>query len=90
VIVTATADPGVWIGRHVMFEIASGPVFREITDAAYDALGIRLIITAPGKSIPATTPIHLLTKVRLDTDRIEIEHFDNRSEFAASLIETPV
>ncbi len=90
VVVTATADPGVWIGRHVMFEVASGPVFREITDAVYDALGIRLTIAAPGKSIPVTTPVHLLTKVRLDTDRIEIEHFGNRSEFAASLIETPV
>ncbi|WP_420857678.1 hypothetical protein [Marivivens marinus] len=89
VIVTATADPGVWIGRHVMFEVASGPVFREITDAVYDALGIRLTIAAPGKSIPVTTPVHLLTKVRLDTDRIELEHFDNRSEFAASLIEIP-
>ena len=90
VIVAATADPGVWIGRYVMFEIASGPVFREITNAAYDALGIRLTITAPGKSMPVTTPVHLLTKVRLDTDRIEIEHFGNRSEFAVSLIETPV
>lgn len=90
IVVAATADPGVWIGRHVMFEVASGPVFREITDAAYDALGIRLTIAAPGKSIPATPPIHLLTKVRLDTDRIELEHFGNRSEFAASLIETPV
>lgn len=90
VVVAGTADPGVWIGRHVMFEVASGPVFREITDAVYDALGIRLTIAAPGKSIPVTTPIHLLTKARLDTDRIEIEHFGNRSEFAASLIETPV
>lgn len=90
VVVAATTEPGVWIGRHVMFEIASGPVFREITNAVYDALGIRLSIAAPGKSIPITTPIHLLTKVRLDTDRIEIEHFGNRSEFAASLIETPV
>lgn len=90
VIVASTADPGVWIGRHVMFDVASGPVFREIADAAYDALGIRLSIAAPGKSIPVTTPVHLLTKVRLDTDRIEIEHFGNRSEFAASLIETPV
>lgn len=89
-VVAAIADPGVRIGRHVMFEVASGPVFREITDAVYDALGIRLTIAAPGKSIPVTTPIHLLTKVRLDTDRIEIEHFGNRSEFAASLIETPV
>ncbi|WP_137703185.1 hypothetical protein [Marimonas lutisalis] len=90
IVVAATADPGVWIGRHVMFEVASGPVFREITDAVYDALGIRLTIAAPGKSIPVTTPVHLLTKVRLDTDRIELEHFGNRSEFAASLIETPV
>lgn len=90
VIVATAADPGVWIGRHVMFDIASGPVFREITDAAYDALGIRLTIAAPGKSMPVTTPVHLLTRVRLDTDRIEIEHFGNRSEFAASLIETPV
>ena len=89
VIVAATADPGVWIGRHVMFDIASGPVFREITNAVYDALGIRLTIAAPGKSTPITTPIHLLTRVRLDTDRIEIEHFGNRSEFAASLIEIP-
>jgi len=89
VIVATTAEPGLWIGRHVMFDTASGPVFREITNAVYDALGIRLTIAAPGKTIPITTPIHLLTRVRLDTDRIEIEHFGNRSEFAASLIETP-
>ncbi|MDF1716900.1 MAG: hypothetical protein P1U75_09550 [Antarcticimicrobium sp.] len=89
VVVTATADTGGWIGRHVMFDLASGPVFREITNAVYDALGIRLTIAAPGKSIPVSTPIHLLTQVRLDTDRIELEHFGNRSEFAASLIEIP-
>ena len=89
VVVAATADPGVWIGRHVMFDIASGPVFREITNAVYDALGIRLTIAAPGKTIPITTPIHLLTRVRLDTDRIELEHFADRTEFAASLIEIP-
>lgn len=89
VVVAANADPGVWIGRHVMFEIASGPVFREITNAVYDALGVRLTVAAPGKSIPITVPIHLLTKVRLDTDRIELEHFADRTEFAASLIEIP-
>tara|TARA_R110002072_G_scaffold82537_1_gene188031 strand:+ start:1975 stop:3096 length:1122 start_codon:yes stop_codon:yes gene_type:complete len=90
VVVAATADPGVWIGRHVMFDIASGPVFREITYAVYDALGVRLTVAAPGKSIPVSTPIHVLTKVRLDTDRIELEHFADRTEFAASLIEIPV
>lgn len=89
-IVAATADPGGWIGRHVMFDIASSPVFREITNAVYDALGLKLTIAAPGKSIPVTTPIHLLTRVRLDTDRIEIEHFADRTEFAVSLIEIPV
>ena len=72
-----------------MFDLASGPVFREITNAVYDALGVRLTIAAPGKNIPVTTQIHLITKARLDTDRIELEHFGNRSEFAASLIETP-
>lgn len=89
VIVAVTTDPGVWIGRHVMFDIASGPVFREITNAVYDALGVRLTVAAPGKSIPITVPIHLLMKVRLDTDRIELEHFADRTEFAASLIEIP-
>ena len=88
-IVAANADPGVWTGRHVMFEIASSPVFREITNAVYDALGIRLTIAAPGKSIPVTTPVHLLLKVRLDTDRVELEHYATRTEFAASLIEVP-
>jgi hypothetical protein len=88
-IIADIMDPGVLIGRHVMFEIVSGPVFRKITNAVYDALGLKLTIAAPGKSIPITTPIHLLTKVRLDTDRIEIEHFAGRTEFAASLIEIP-
>lgn len=89
VVIAATADPGVWIGRHVMFEIASGPVFREITDAAYDALGIRLTIAAPGEGISVTTPVHLLLKVRFDTDRIELQHFATRTEFSASIIEVP-
>jgi hypothetical protein len=89
VIVAASADPGVWIGRHVLFDVASGPVFRQITNAVYDALGLKLTIAAPGKIIPVTTPIHLITKVRLDTDRIELEHFAGRTEFAASLIEIP-
>ena len=89
VFVAALADPGAWTGRHVMFDIASGPVVRQITNVVFDALGLKLTIAAPGKNIPVTTPIHLLTKVRLDTDRIELEHFGNRSEFAASVIEIP-
>lgn len=87
--VAPAADPNDWIGRHIMFEDDAMPVFREITGAVYDALGIRLTIAATGDSLPATTPVHLLLKVRLDTDRIELEHYTTRTEFAASVIEVP-
>jgi hypothetical protein len=89
IIVAPLADPSVWIGRHLMIEHPTGPVFREITGAAWDALGIRLSIAAPGKSIALGTPVHLLVKVRSDTDRIELMHGPNRTELALPLIETP-
>jgi hypothetical protein len=89
IVVAPLADPSVWIGRHLMIDHPTGPVFREITAAAWDALGIRLSIAAPGKSIPLGTPIHLLVKVRSDADRIELTHGPNRTELALPLIETP-
>ncbi|SEM14982.1 hypothetical protein SAMN05443999_1147 [Roseovarius azorensis] len=64
IVVAPLADPSIWIGRHLMIDHPTGPVFREITAAAWDALGIRLSIAAPGKSIALGTPVHLLLKVR--------------------------
>ena len=90
IVVAPLADPSVWIGRHLMIDHPTGPVFREITAAAWDALGIRLYIAAPGKSIPLGTPIHLIVKVRSDADRIELAHGPNRTELALPLIEVPV
>ncbi|MDX5369885.1 MAG: hypothetical protein LPL29_10965 [Alphaproteobacteria bacterium] len=89
IVVVPLADPSVWIGRHLMIDHPTGPVFREITAAIWDALGIRLSISAPGKSIALGTPIHLLVKVRSDADRIELTHGPNRTELALPLIETP-
>ncbi|NPD21516.1 hypothetical protein [Alterinioella nitratireducens] len=89
IVVEPLADPTVWTLRHLMIEHPTGPVFREITAAAWDALGLRLSIAAPGKSIAHGTPIHLLLKVRSDADRIELAHGPNRTELALPLIETP-
>lgn len=89
IVVAPLADPSVWIGRHLMVDHPTGPIFREITAAAWDALGIRLTIAAPGKSIALDTPVHLLLKVRSDADRIELTHGPNRTELALPLIETP-
>lgn len=89
IIVAPLADPSVWFGRHLMIDHPTGPVFRDVTAAAWDALGIRLSIAAPGKSIALGTPIHLLLKVRSDADRIELMHGPNRTELALPLIETP-
>lgn len=87
--VSAPTDPGDLVGRHLMFDRAGGPIFREIEAAAWDALGLRLDIAAPGVSIGAETPVHLLVKVRSDTDRIELSHAPNRSEFSMTLTEIP-
>lgn len=89
IVVAPLADPSIWIGRHLMIDHPTGPAFREITAAAWDALGIRLSIAAPGKSIALGTSIHLLLKVRSDADRIELAHGPNRTELALPLIETP-
>src|SRR6056297_2764203 len=89
IIVAPLADPSVCIGRHLMIDHPTGPVFRQTTAAAGAALGIRLSIAPPGKPVPPGTPIHLIVKVRSDADRIELAHGPNRTELSLPLIETP-
>jgi hypothetical protein len=88
-VVGPIADPGSLVGRQVMFDLPAGPIFREITGAAFDALGHRLDIAAPGVLVPAETPVHFLTRVRLDADRIELEHTATRTEMSVAVIEVP-
>jgi len=83
------ADPAAWIGRHVMFDLGGGPVFREVTGATFDALGHRLSIAAPGQPIPADTQVHLLIRARLDSDRVELSHTATQTEMRAAVIEIP-
>lgn len=87
--VVPIADLTGYVGRHVMIDLPSGPVFREITGAVFDALGHRLDIAAPGVAVPLGTPVHFLTKVRLDADRVELEHSAIRTEMSVAVIEVP-
>lgn len=85
-----TFDLPTWINRHIMIDLPTGGIFRQITAASFDALGHRLTITAPGVDVPIGTPVHVLTKMRLDTDRIELEHSATRTGMSATMIEVPV
>jgi von Willebrand factor type A domain len=88
-IAAPTFDLSTWINRHIMIDLPTGGVFRQVTAASFDALGHRLTIAAPGVDIPTPTPIHILTKMRLDTDRIELEHGATRTTMTATVIEVP-
>lgn len=87
--VAPNLDLSTWINHHIMFDLPTGGIFRQITAASFDALGHRLTIATPGVDIPAATPVHILTKMRLDTDRIELEHSATRSDVSATVIEVP-
>ncbi len=89
-IVAADLDLTTWINRHIMFDLPTGGVFRQITAASFDALGHRLTISPLGADVPANTAVHFLTKMRLDTDRVELEHSATRTAMSATVIEVPV
>jgi len=89
-VVAPGLDLTTWINRHIMFELPTGGIFRQITAASFDALGHRLTIVPPGVDVPIGTPVHVLTKMRLNTDRIELEHSATRTAMSATVIEVPV
>lgn len=89
IVVAPIADLTAYVARHVMIDLPTGLVFREITGAVFDALGHRLDIAAPGVAVPIGTPVHFLTKVRLDADRVELTHSATRTEMSVAVIEVP-
>ncbi len=88
-LVAAGLDPAEWLGRSVLFDLPDGPLIRSITAAIYDALGLRLTVGALDRALPVTTPGHLLTLSRLDTDRIEIDHRPGGAELSLATLEAP-
>jgi hypothetical protein len=88
-VVGPSFDLATYLGCHVMFELPSGMICREITAGSFDALGHRLTIAAPGVSILQNTPVHFLTKVRLDADRVELSHTATQTEFSVGVVEVP-
>ena len=88
-IVAPDLDLADWIGRHVLLDLDGTPLFREITGATFDPLGLRLGIASLDRYVPITTYGHLLTLVRLDADRIEFEHRSAGTEVSLATLETP-
>lgn len=89
-IVAPSFDLATWINRHIMFDLPTGGIFRQITAASYEALGHRLTIVPLSVDVSADAPVHFLTGMRLDTDRIELEHSATRTGMSATVIEVPV
>jgi uncharacterized protein YegL len=88
-VVASDADPASLIGRSLMIDLVEGPLFRRIMGAGFDALGLRLTIAAPRVDLGSGVPLHWLTKVRLDADRIDLRHLAARTEFSLPVIEVP-
>lgn len=88
-IVAPLLDLADWIGRHVLIDLPGTPVFREITSAVFDPNGHRLGIAPLDRNVPVETNGHLMTLVRLDTDRLEVEHRPSGTEVSLTVLETP-
>ncbi|MCG6560753.1 VWA domain-containing protein [Ruegeria sp. 1NDH52C] len=88
-IVAPRLEPSDWIGRPVLLDLPGQPIFREITGTSLDPLGLRLGIDPLDRHVPITTPGHLLTLVRLDTDRVEIEHRPAGTEVSLTVLDIP-
>ena len=88
-IVAPNLDLADWAGRHVLLDLPGAPLFREIVSASFDVLGHRLEITPLDRDVPISTKGHLMTIVRLDTDRVEFEHRVTGSELNLTTLEIP-
>jgi uncharacterized protein YegL len=88
-IVAPDLDLADWTRRHVLLDLPGAPLFREIISASFDALGHRLEIAPLDRDVPISTKGHFITMVRLDTDRIELEHRMTGTELNLTTLEVP-
>jgi hypothetical protein len=88
--VASVGDAEAWIGRSIMLETPTGLAFRSITSAAEAPGEHRLALsTSLGVALSTTTPVHLMTLVRSDTDRIEVRHGPVASAVSLPVLEVP-
>lgn len=88
-VVAPIAETDVYTGGSILIDLPSGPVVRQVTGFAFHPFGHQLNIAAAQVPVPAGTPVHVLLKVRLDADRIEMRHEAVRTETRIPVIEVP-
>ncbi|WP_127110243.1 hypothetical protein [Pararhodobacter zhoushanensis] len=77
-----------YVGRRIMLEMPGGLRFRSIIAAAEDGAEHRLTLSSNlGEAVPHGTKVHFLTCVRLDADRVEIQHGAVASELTLPMVE---
>ncbi|MGF1660628.1 MAG: hypothetical protein ACFCUS_14490 [Rubrimonas sp.] len=79
-----------WAGRSIVIETPGGLVFRSVTAAITEAGEHLLSLSASvGEPLGVETPVHLMTLVRSDADRIELRHDAVACEVALPVVEAP-
>lgn len=69
------ADLSAYAGRHIMIETSAGLKFRKINSAVLDGANHRLTLSSNlGVPLPLGARVHFLTLVRVDADRVEVQH----------------
>jgi hypothetical protein len=77
-----------YVGRRIMLEMPGALRFRSIISAIEDELDHRLTLSSNlGEPVPQGTKVHFLTAVRLDADRVEIQHGAVASEVTLPVVE---
>jgi hypothetical protein len=77
-----------WAGRSIVIETPAGLVFRRVT-AAIESSGEHFLSVSDslGNAIGIETPVHLMSLMRSDADRIEVRHDAVASEVALPVVE---
>lgn len=79
-----------WLGRAIALELPGGLAFHGIVAAFAVAGEHHLTLSGSlAAAITSTTPIHLMTLVRADADRIEVRHGAVASEVSLPVVEVP-
>ncbi|MDX1820067.1 MAG: hypothetical protein R3197_04145 [Paracoccaceae bacterium] len=88
--VAPVASLPAYVGRAILLEMPTALRFRTITAAIAEGADHRLTLSSNlGEPVSLTTKVHVLTAMRADADRVEIQHGAVASEVTLPVIEVP-